>query len=184
MTAPHKGKLPRLEHPRYQSHAVVFWTLTLAERARGWLTPAFHAAFREMMLHAAARESLLCPTYCLMPDHLHFVWMGMTRDSDQRNAMRFLRGQLKPTLGHDRHWQHQAHDHVLRDEERQHDAFARTCYYVLANPVRAELARRERDWPYNGAIVPGYPTVHPLADGFWELFWKLYWQERRDEEGL
>ncbi|MBI5687490.1 MAG: hypothetical protein HZC54_20650 [Verrucomicrobia bacterium] len=181
MTAPHKGKLPRLERHRYQGHAVVFWTLTLEERSRGWLTPAFHAKFREMLLHAAAREGLFCPVYCLMPDHLHFVWMGMRRDSDQLNAVKFLRTQLEPVLGNDRHWQHQAHDHVLRDEERQRDAFAKTCYYVLANPVRAGLAARENDWFYSGAIVPGYPTLHPLADGFWELFWKIYWQERGDE---
>ena len=58
MSTMHKGNLPRLEKHRYQGHAVVFWTNTLEERTRGWRTPAFHAAFRELMLHAAARERL------------------------------------------------------------------------------------------------------------------------------
>ena len=181
MIPPHKGKPPRLGRHHYQGHAVVFWTNTLEERARGWLTPAFHAMFRELMLHAAAREQLFCPAYCLMPDHLHLIWMGLRRESDQLNAMKFLRTHLEPALGGGREWQHQPHDHVLREEERRRNAFASFCFYTLANPVRDELVKKESDWPYSGAIIPGYPSVHPLADGFWELFWKLYSTEREAE---
>ena len=177
----HKRNLPRLERHHYQGHAVVFWTNTLEARARGWLTPAFHAIFREMMLHAAVREQLFCPAYCLMPDHLHLVWMGLCRESDQLNAMKFLRVHLEPVLGDGREWQHQPHDHVLREEERKRNAFARFCFYTLANPVRAKLVKRERDWPFLGAVVPGYPELHPLAEDFWGIFWKLYVGEREAE---
>jgi len=181
MTPPHKGKLPRLERHHYQGHAVVFWTNTLEKRARGWLTSAFHATFRELMLHTAAREHLFCPAYCLMPDHLHLVWMGLRRETDQLNAMKFLRTHLEPALGGGREWQHQPHDHVLRGEERRRNAFAGFCFYTLANPVRDELVKKESDWPYSGAVIPGYPDLHPLADGFWELFWKLYVSARKAE---
>ena len=133
------------------------------------------------MLHAAVREQLFCPAYCLMPDHLHLIWMGLRRASDQLNAMKFLRTHLEPALGGGREWQHQPHDHVLREEERRRNAFASFCFYTLANPVRDELVKKESDWPYSGAIIPGYPSVHPLADGFWELFWKLYVNEREAE---
>jgi len=176
-----KGKLPRLLAHHYRGHAVVFWTFTLEKRVRGWLTPAFHAAFRELLLHVAARQNLMCPTYCLMPDHLHFVWMGLRRESDQLKAVRLLRTHLASALGKGRHWQHQAHDHVLREEERRRNAFASTCCYVLANPVRAQLVKRERDWPYLGAVVLGYPKLHPLEDGFWPVFWKRYTQAREAE---
>jgi len=118
MSFEHKRNLPRLERQHYQGYAVVFWTNTLEARARGWLTPAFHSIFREIMLHAAARERLICPAYCLMPDHFHLVWMGLRRESDQLNAMKFLRTHLEPVLGKGREWQHQPHDHVLREEER------------------------------------------------------------------
>ena len=181
MSPPEKGNLPRLDKIFYQSHAVVFWTNTLEERARGWLTKDFHRTFRELMLHVAAREELLCPAYCLMPDHIHLVWMGMKPTSDQLNAMKFLRTHLQSALGCGRQWQHQPHDHVLREEERLRDAFAKTCFYTLANPVRAELVKATKDWPYVGAIVPGYPTLHPLQDGYWELFWKLYLAKRNSE---
>src|ERR1700722_18216042 len=94
-----KRNLPRLDKHRYGGHAVTFWTNTLEKRARGWLTPDFHCRFREVMLHASAREHLVCPAYCLMPDHLHLVWMGMRRESNQLNAMKFVRKHLEPALG-------------------------------------------------------------------------------------
>src|SRR5207245_11256343 len=87
MTPPHKGKLPRLGRHQYQDRAVVFWTNTLEERARGWLTPAFQATFRELMLHAAVREQLFCPAYCFMPDHLHFICLCLRLVRSQFNAM-------------------------------------------------------------------------------------------------
>ena len=55
--------LPRLPREYYQGGTVVFWTLTLFDKARGWLTPSFHSRFRELMFHAAAREGLACPIY-------------------------------------------------------------------------------------------------------------------------
>jgi putative transposase len=180
-TSPKKGNLPRLKPQNYSGYAVVFWTNTLEERSRGWLTEAFHSRFREITLHAAVRENLICPAYCLMPDHLHLVWMGLRRESNQLNAMKFLRTQLEPALGSGRKWQHQPHDHVLREEERKRGAFASFCFYTLANPVRAELVKSEKDWPYYGALIPGYPNMNPMVEGYWEKFWKLYVKQREAE---
>jgi len=81
------------------------------------------------------------------------------------------------------HFQHQAHDHVLREAERQRDAFARVCFYILANPVRAGLIRATEPWRYRGAVVPGYPALHPLKENFWPLFWKLYYAARDPDAG-
>src|SRR5258707_15052659 len=83
--------LPRLPPEYYQADAVVHWSLPISLRRRGWLDERFHRQFREILLHAAAREGFLCPTYCLMPDHLHLVWMGLRLDSDQFNGMAFVR---------------------------------------------------------------------------------------------
>ena len=134
------------------------------------------------MLHTAAREGLLCPTYCLMPDHLHLVWMGLRLDSDQRNGMAFLRTHLEPMLVPHR-FQNQAHDHVLKEEERRRNAFATVCHYILANPVRAELVKLPGEWTFNGAVVPGYPKLHPLQSDFWPKFWKLYAQAKHPDAG-
>ena len=113
-----------------------------------------------------------------MPDHIHLVWMGLRADSDQRNGMAFLRThteKLRSGFG----FQHQAHDHVLRDEERRRGAFAGVCAYVLANPVHARLVRQSTAWEFSGAVVPGYPTLSPLQENFWEVFWKVYERQRQ-----
>jgi putative transposase len=172
--------LPRLPRPYYQADAVVHWTLTVFDRATGWLTEPFHARFRELLLHTAAREGLLCPAYCLMPDHLHLVWMGLRPDTDQFNGMAFLRTHLEPELAPAK-FQPQAHDHVLREDERRRDAFRTSLAYDLQNPVLQGLVPRPEDWAFTGCMVPGYPRLHPLEDRFWEVFWKVY-TARRDPE--
>jgi len=166
--------LPRLKRVFYQADAVVFWTLPVSQRQRGWLNDGFHAAFRELMLHAAAREGLLCPAYCLMPDHLHLVWMGIRQDADQRNGMKFLRAQMGPFLRPAK-FQHQAHDHVLTTAERQRHAFSVACAdYVLLNPLKAGLVKSPEEWPYLGAVVPGYPRLDAFDADYWPWFWKHY----------
>jgi REP element-mobilizing transposase RayT len=175
-------QLPRLPRAYYQGDAVVHWTQTTFDRLQGWLTPEFHLRFRELMLHAAAREGLLCPMYCLMPDHLHLVWMGLRIDSDQLNGMAFLRTYLEPLLAPVQ-FQPQAQDCVLREEQRRRNAFAKVCFYIAENPVKAELVKRVADWPFTGCIVPGYPKLHPLADDFWPKFWRLYGKLRQPDAG-
>jgi hypothetical protein len=176
------GHLPRLPREYYQGDAMVHWTLPTFDRATGWLSDGFHSRFRELMLHAAAREGLVCPTYCLMSDHLHLVWMGLRRDSDQLNGMAFLRTYLEPALAPAK-FQPQPHDNVLRQPEREHNAFAKVCFYILANPVEAKLVMKPEAWRFSGAVIPGYPTLHPLKPDFWEKFWRLYAQSPHPEAG-
>jgi REP element-mobilizing transposase RayT len=156
--------------------------MSIARRGTGWLNDGFHAQFREFMLHAAAREGLFCPTYCLMPDHIHLLWMGLRRDSDQRNGMKFFREHVGRLLRPNR-FQHQAYDHVLREDERKRNAFAKICFYILANPVRAGLVGENETWRFCGAVIPGYPALHPKEENFWPLFWKLYVASRSVEAG-
>jgi REP element-mobilizing transposase RayT len=151
-------------------------------REQGWLNDRFHFSFREMLLHAAAREGLLCPAYCLMPDHIHFVWMGLRRETDQRNGIKFLRAQVGPFLKPAK-FQYQAHDHVLTPEERQRKAFGVACAdYVLLNPLKAGHVKVPSEWPYLGAVVPGYPRLNPFDADYWAWFWKHYFAVR--EPGL
>jgi REP element-mobilizing transposase RayT len=176
--------LPRLAPQFYRGFAVVHWTITLERRAKGWLDDIFHLKFRESLLHAAARERLYCPAYVLMPDHIHLVWIGLQVSSDQRNAMKFLRKHLaaelalrSPNAG-EFELQKQPHDSVPREKDRVRGAFAKACFYVLDDPRQDGLMDHPRDWRYLGAVVPGYPFLHPLDEDFWELFWKFYEQLR------
>ncbi len=175
--------LPRLPREYYQGDAAVFWTLTVFDKAKGWLTPSFHQCFRELMLHAAAREDLVCPMYCLMPDHLHLVWMGLRLDSDQINGMAFLRTYLEPELSTAK-FQPQPQDEVLREEQRKRNAFAKVCFYIAANPVRAELIREKEVWPFTGCVIPGYPKLNPADEDFWPKFWRIYGKLRQSDAGI
>jgi putative transposase len=174
--------LPRLPRPYYQGDAVVFWTLTLLNKAHDWLTQDFHRQFRELMLHTAAREGLVCPIYCLMPDHLHLVWMGLRLDTDQLNAMAFLRTYLEPELAPAK-FQAQAQDEVLREEKRKRAAFARVCFYLAANPVRAGLITESGVWPFTNCIVPGYPKMDPVDRDYWPIFWRIFSKLRQPDAG-
>jgi putative transposase len=165
--------LQRLPREYYQADAVIHWTMPIAMRGTGWLNDGFHAHFREVMLHAAAREGLFCPTYCLMPDHIHLVWMGMRRETDQKNGTKFLREHLGPHLRPHR-FQHQAHDHVLRAEQRKRNAFAKVCFYIIDNARKEGLVEHPKEWRFCGAVIPGYPAIHPLEQDCWPKFWKLY----------
>jgi putative transposase len=168
--------LPRLAPEYYQADAAVLWTLATAHRKTGWHNPDFHSRFRELLIHTSVRESLLCPAYVLMPDHVHLIWLGCKLDSDQRNAMAFLRSYIKSSLALP--LQHQSHDHVFKADERKRNAFAAACEYVLLNPVRANLAAKVEDWPYSGAIIPGYPSLNPAQPEFWPTFWKIHEKQR------
>jgi len=174
--------LPRLPREHYQGDAVVFWTLTMFDKATGWLTPSVQSRFRELLLHAAAREGLACPIYCLMPDHIHFVWMGLRLDTDQLNGIAFLRTYLEPELSPAR-FQPQAQDEVLRQGHRERNAFAKICFYIAANPVRDELVAKPEDWPFIGCVIPGYPKSNPLAEDYWPKFWKIYGKLRQRDAG-
>ena len=179
--------LPRLAPEFYQGFAAVLWTVTLEPRATGWLDVPFHAHFRELLLHAAAREGLFCPAYVLMPDHLHLLWLGLRAAGSQSDAMRFLRKQLqreftlRSSAGVEYQLQKQSHDSVLREADRTRGALDKSCFYILDNPRRKGLVEHPRDWPFLGAVVPGYPFLNPLGSDFWPDFWKLYQQHREPQ---
>jgi REP element-mobilizing transposase RayT len=153
--------------------------MTIHDRATGWLDATVHSRIRELLLHTTSRYQLHCPAYCLMPDHGHFLWMGLCAESDQLRACRFFRRHWNQLLApYGTKLQPQAYDHVLRDDERHPDAFADTVLYIFHNPQRAELVASWEEYSYLGAIIPGYPNLpHSPAIEFWPRFWKIHNRE-------
>src|SRR5687768_1598621 len=90
--------LPRLPSEFYCGEAYVHWTLTMEDRRIGWLIPVFYYKLREILTHAAFRYEFCCPIFCLMPDHMHLLWRGLSETADQRKAMKFFRAQVNPLL--------------------------------------------------------------------------------------
>ncbi len=170
---PARGHLPRLSPEYYRGFTFVHWVMAIEARATGWLTPLFHSRFREAMMHAIVRYELMCPVYCLMPDHLHVIWIGCAPQSDQKVAATFFRRTTNLLLSPNK-WQREPFDHVLREEERNCGAFQATCQYVLENPVRKNLSVQWKEYAFSGAVLPGFPDLDPRRGDFWEVFWKIY----------
>lgn len=169
-----KGHLPRLAPEWYRGPAFVHWTLTMEDRATGWLTPEFHAILQQILLHTCHRYALVCPAYVLMPDHAHMLWLGLDdAGADQRVAIEYFRKHLRSALA-PADWQRQPHDHVLDEAERHHDAFQIVARYIFENPVRANLAARWQDYPFLGCCLPGYPDLDVRCEDYWDLFWRIY----------
>ena len=157
-----QGHLPRLDNAFYRGAAVVHWVFTLADRATGWLDDGVHGQARELMEHTMVRYELLCPVYCVMPEHMHLLWMGVSESSNQQKASMFFRRHLNGVLSSKGvRLQKQSYDHVLKEHERERNAFEKIAWYILENPVRAGLVKDRSEWAYSGCIVPGFPDWNP-----------------------
>lgn len=169
--------LKRLPPEYYRGQAYAHWTMTIQDRKTGWRIPIFYYKFREVLAHALFRYGLCSPIFCLMPDHLHLLLVGILDNSDQRLATRSLRNQLNVVLGRIGYkLQQQPYDHVLREEERERDAFENVVEYIARNPERAGLIAVDhfREYPYTSCLVPGYPELTPWQSDYWERFWRTY----------
>ena len=151
--------LPRLADSAYRGKAIVHWTQTVRDRGTGWLDARFTTRFRWLMLHGCGRYQVACPVHCLMPDHIHILLHGWSREGDQRGFIRFLRRQGNELLLETGHrWQPQAHDHVLRPHESDRQAFETLVHYIAHNPVRAGLVKQAREWPAPEPSSPATPS--------------------------
>jgi putative transposase len=172
----HRAKLPRLQPEAYRGTACVHWTMCVDQRATGWLSPVLHLSLREILLHACVRSHCVIPVYCIMPDHAHFLVLGAHPEADSRTCGRLLRTGWNRLLPEGFRLQKQAYDHVLRQQERERDAFAAVAWYILENPVRAGLCEQPEAWRFSGTIFPGYPSLDFRQSDFWDLFWKVYYR--------
>ncbi len=60
--------LKRLPPEYYRGQAYVHWSLTIEDRATGWLISILYYKYRELLAHTMFRFGLCCPIYCCMPD--------------------------------------------------------------------------------------------------------------------
>ncbi len=93
-------------------------------------------------------------TYCLMPDHLHFL---VRPEEDGQSVLKFtdrFKGKitnLSWSCGWTGHlWQPRYYDHLIRNDESL-SAIAR---YIRDNPVRKHLVAEPEKWPWSGEATP------------------------------
>jgi putative transposase len=87
-----------------------------------------------------------------MPDHVHLFVCG-DEQFDPGRWVAALKQTLTKANGWSREscqiWQEGFFDHILRSDESMNAKWE----YIVQNPVRAGLVKREEDWFYQGEIV-------------------------------
>jgi putative transposase len=128
-----------------------FLTFCTFNRHRPFTDAAAVHLVRGQFLRAADRY-LFALAYCFMPDHVRILVEGTREDSHLRG----FQSAAKQCSGfHDKAqfgrplWQRYGFERVLRSEEPTVDVVR----YVLANPVRAGLARRVDEYSFSGSSV-------------------------------
>jgi REP-associated tyrosine transposase len=130
----------------FTQYPVYFLTACVLNRQPLLANQKAHDSFVEFA-RRATEHGVWVGRYVLMPDHLHLFaafgpaapplseWMKGLKHSVSKLGIR---------------WQKGFFDHVLRSSE----SYQQKWDYVLQNPVRAELVRDSRDWPYQGEVNP------------------------------
>src|SRR5438093_4083411 len=102
------------------------------------------------LLRTAADYRFVIVAYCFMPDHVHALVEATALDSDflkftsmfkQRSAYAYR------SAGSGWLWQEGYYDRVLRSDE----AHLSVAAYIVANPLRANLCKDLREYPFFGS---------------------------------
>ncbi len=92
--------------------------------------------------------------YCLMPDHLHFLVSPIQDGVSVLTFTNQFKGKttsLSWDLGwQGKLWQPRFYDHIVRADEN----LRAIAEYIIANPVRKELASTPEEWPWSGSCSP------------------------------
>ncbi len=145
----------RLDPALYASaNRVVFITICSYQKSTPFAHPERNQAIIDCLQLEQIRNHCRIFTYCLMPDHLHYL---VSPEEDGNSVLKFTdqfkgkttnlswkygwRGKL---------WQPRSYDHIVRTEE---DLRA-IAQYILNNPVRKELVSNADEWPWLGHFYP------------------------------
>ncbi len=130
------------------------YLLTFCVLARAWrfCDGAVVRAVLQQFRREAGVHSFAILAYCFMPDHAHLLVEGISAAADLRAFVVSCKQQsgywFRQTSG-ERLWEDGFYDHVLRDEEQT----LAVIKYILANPVRAGLAKTIGEYPFAGSDV-------------------------------
>jgi REP element-mobilizing transposase RayT len=133
---------------------VYFITTCTLHRRPVLANDAAHAICTEVWENSRSLYGWHVGRYVVMPDHVHFF---CAPEQDAKPLAIFI-GKWKEWTAKYLHrregvamplWQDEFFDHLLRSSE----SYSEKWEYVRQNPVRAGLAARPEDWPYQGSLT-------------------------------
>jgi len=160
----------RLPQQDYRGRRIYFITTCCADRR-----PSFkdlstgHWALSQLSA-LAAQHSFSLHSFCLMPDHLHFVAEGM---ADTCDLVNFVNAYKQRTAyeyrqsNHQQLWQTRFYDHILRSA----DAVEDVACYIWMNPVRKGLCTDPSLYPLSGSQTIQW-MKHCSSGTVWTPPWK------------
>ena len=145
----------RLERSLYGSPSTVCFITVRAYHAQA---PFVRDELNRMMLailnEEQERQHCFVFTYCLMPDHLHFLVSPQIEGASILVFVDQYKGKTTNaswTCGWSgKLWEPRFYDHIVRSDE---DLRA-IAEYIVANPVRQRLVGCAADWQWSGALSP------------------------------
>ena len=136
---------------------VFFFTVTLADRSSDLLVRHVDHLRK---VYASVQEWYPFETIaiCILPDHLHAIWLLPTGDTDFPLRWRLIKTGFSRDLDSNPKrssskiakrekgiWQRRYWEHAIRDETD----LARHVDYIHFNPVKHGYASQVRDWPHS-----------------------------------
>ena len=163
-----KRKPHRLPLEEYCGEKWYFVTLCSEKRAPILVDPRIAKWLIETLRRESEVQGFLTDAYCLMPDHLHFLAVGVTPSS---NFLRFVKSFKQKTAYRylqktgSRLWQRNYYDHILRSGEEP----TRVAAYIWLNPVRKGICKDFEKYPYSGSFSR---PAKMLPESSWTPPWK------------
>jgi len=143
---------PRFRRFSYLGHHRYLLTFCTIYRARLFEDAAVVNSALNQIRITARLERFALLAYCFMPDHLHLLVEGLDETSDLRRFAKMSKqrsGAAHALSRKSRLWQEGYWEKVLCIDEDPRPV----ARYILDNPVRANLARTARDYPFAGSDV-------------------------------
>jgi putative transposase len=162
---------PRLKDFDYLGLYRYFLTICTEDRQAPFCDIALGRRLVDHFLQYAEGFSFAVTAYCLMPDHLHALIEGTTRDA---NLKKFVRQWKQKTSYEWKQrtgtplWQQGYYDRVLREE----DGDLWVISYLADNPLKAGLAESPDQYPLFGS---SRYSIEEIMQALQELKpWKPY----------
>jgi putative transposase len=140
-----RRRLEEEQHARYFGKFDEY--LDSAMTGPDWLRRGDVAGIVSEAIHRRDGKKYDLLSFCVMPNHIHLVVDVERSDASLYRILQSLKAftavKANRILGRcGAFWQHESYDHVVRDDAE----LDRILWYIVENPVKAQLCRRWQDW--------------------------------------
>jgi putative transposase len=166
-------KRHRLDWNEYIGEKWFFITMCCEHREPFFLTSDKAGWIADFLRAESVRHQFIVDAFCVMPDHLHFLAMGMAPTSNLLNFAKSFK-QKTAFLYQKQHglrlWQKNFYDHILRPGETPNHVAA----YIWMNPVRKGLCKNFEEYPFSGSFTRPWRISRDVE------IWMPPWKETKD----